>query len=234
MCRCWKLGEHVIAKCGSELKFINLETSDQQKSFNLTLGPSVWLQSCYLTGVEGILQLFLIDDEKMRIFIITWNMEVNREHSLYQTRFKPGIHPENLILQSYGSATHKNFNFILEDGVIVNLDGNLPCQFFDKENEVDLVPRGFLKETIAGQKKISNCRQIYLDIKRNGQLQHFVSLMDLVYWERFETDKAAHELAKGKVTSFSPASRFPNQLSVFHHYATDLMVLSAFTNAFEN
>lgn len=58
--------------------------------------------------------------------------------------------------------------------------------------------------------------------------------MDLVYWERFEIDRAAHELGKGKVTSFSPVSRFPNQLSVFHHYATDLVVLSAFSNAFQN
>lgn len=103
------------------------------------------MQACYLTGVEGILQLFLIDDEKMRIFIITWNMEVNREHSMYQTRFKPGVFPENLILQSFGSANHKNYNFILEDGAIVNLSANMPCQFFDKENEVDLVPRGNLK-----------------------------------------------------------------------------------------
>ena len=81
----------------------------------------------------------------MRLSMITWNMELNREHSMYQTRFKPGVFPENLILQSCGNDNHKNYNFILEDGAIVDLFANLPCQFFDKENEVDLVPRGQLK-----------------------------------------------------------------------------------------
>lgn len=138
------------------------------------------------------------------------------------------------MLHSYGTGSHKNFNFFLEDGVIVNLSSNLPCQFFDKENEADLLPRGLIRDKIAGQKKISDCRQVYLDVMRNGHLQHFISLMDLIYFERFENDRASHELAKGKVTSFSPVSRFPEQMSVFHHYATDFMVLNAFSNAFLN
>jgi hypothetical protein len=221
LCLVWKVGEHLIAKCGSELKFINLEQGTDEKLFNLTLGPNIWVEACYATGVEGILQLFLIDDEKQRLFVVTWNMEVNREHSMYQTRMKPGVFPENLMLHSYGTNSHKNFNFFLEDGVIINLSSNLPCQFFDKENEADLLPRGLIRDRIAGQKKISDCRQVYLDIMRNGHLQHFISLMDLIYFERFETDRASHELAKGKVTSFSPVSRFPEQMSVFHHYATD-------------
>jgi hypothetical protein len=54
-------------------------------------------------------------------------MELNREHTLFQTRYKSGQMPENLILSSYSSGKgQKQFNLCLEDGCIINLENNLP------------------------------------------------------------------------------------------------------------
>jgi hypothetical protein len=96
-----------------------------------------------------------------------------------------------------------------------------------------LVPHGALKHTVAGQKKISEDRQSYLDLLCPGRIQQFISLFDLTYWERFQTDKTRHELSKGKVTSFAPIARFPRGISIFHYYATNLQVIKTFENALE-
>jgi hypothetical protein len=160
-------------------------------------------------------------------------MALNREHSLYQTRYKEGQFPENLILSCYGSADKMNFNFCLEDGCIIDLDNNVPIQFFDKETEGDLIPHGALKSTVAGQKKISEDRQAYLDLLHPGRVQLFVSTLDLIYWERYQTDKTNHEIFRGKVSSFGPISRFPKGISVFHYYATNQQFLNTFANAYE-
>ena len=58
-------------------------------------------------------------------------------------------------------------------------------QFFDVETEGDLVPHGALKNTVTGQKKISEDKQMYLDLMHPGRVQHFISLTDLLYWERY-------------------------------------------------
>lgn len=61
----------------------------------------------------------------------------------------------------------------------------------------------------------------YLDLLVPGRIQHFISLTDLLYWERFQKEKTTHELYKGKVTTFSPIARFPKGISIFHYYATN-------------
>ena len=140
--------------------------------------------------------------------------------------------PENLILSSYSSGKgQKQFNFCLDDGCIINLENNLPVQFFDAENEGDLVPHGPLKNTVSGQKKISEDMMMYLDLLHPGRVQHFISLIDLLYWERYQTDKTQHELTRGKVTTFSPVSRFPEGKSIFHLFATNEKILDTFRKA---
>lgn len=65
------------------------------------------------------------------------------------------------------------------------MENNLPIQFFDIETEGDLVPHGALKHTVPGQKKVNEDKSKYLDLLVPGRIQHFISYMDLVYWDRF-------------------------------------------------
>lgn len=60
-----------------------------------------------------------------------------------------------------------------------------------------------------------------------------MSLSDIVYWERYQTSKTSHELFKNKVSTFSPISRFPNGISIFHFYATNLQLINTFANVYE-
>lgn len=131
MHKAWRLGNYVIAKCGSDVKYMNVNDK-VEKDFAFELGPKVWLQNVYLTGVEGIVQFYAINDEQRHVYVISWNMELNREHTLFQTSYKAGQMPENLILSSYSSGKgNKQFNCLLEEGCIINLENNLPIQFFD-------------------------------------------------------------------------------------------------------
>jgi len=66
-----------------------------------------------------------------------------------------------------------------------------------------------------------------------GRVQMFMSLSDLIYWERFQIDKQNHELTRGKVSTFAPISRFPKGISLFHKYATTHQVIKTFANAYE-
>ena len=38
----------------------------------------------------------------------------------------------------------QNFNYFLDNGAIINLDNNLPVQFFDPESEKNTMPTGQL------------------------------------------------------------------------------------------
>jgi len=49
--------------------------------------------------VENLVQLVVFDDYTKRVYLITWNLEFNREHSLYQTTYSPEVFPENLIIR---------------------------------------------------------------------------------------------------------------------------------------
>ena len=42
--------------------------------------------------------------------------------------------------------------------------------------------------------------------------------------------KDSHELSRGKLTNIAPVARFPNGISVFHVFATNVKVLEAISN----
>ena len=174
--------------------------------------------------------MVIIDDNNNRIFIITWNLKQNREHSLFQTTYAPEIFPENLIMKGQACQKQQNFNYFLDNGAIINLDNNLPVQFFDPESEKNTMPTGQLSG-IEGMQRISNDRSRYLDITSPGRVYHFISYTDLLYWERFQHLKEKHEIYQGDLSTFSPIVCFPNGISVFHHFATDMKVLNALQEA---
>ena len=49
-----------------------------------------------------------------------------------------------------------NFNHIIEKGVIMGLESNVPIQFFDVDSEGDLQPNGFknYQSMLSGQRRI--------------------------------------------------------------------------------
>jgi hypothetical protein len=69
-----------VAKCGSEIKFIERTKSvlglhsTNAINFDINPGAEVWIENIYSTGVEDLIQLFIIDDMNRRLFIITWNL----------------------------------------------------------------------------------------------------------------------------------------------------------------
>ena len=125
----------------------------------------------------------------------------------------------------------QDFNYFMDNGAIINLDTNLPIQFFDVENEADTMPTGPLHNQVEGMKRVSTDRSRYLDITKPGRVHHFISLVDLMYWERFQLLKEKHEISKGVLSSFSPIARFPAGISVFHNFATNIKVLNAVEDA---
>ena len=51
------------------------------KTFNIELGNDVWCQEIYPTGIDDLVQIYLINDKNKQIFVVTWNLMLNREHS---------------------------------------------------------------------------------------------------------------------------------------------------------
>lgn len=43
--------------------------------------------------------MFVIDDAASRAYVITWNLQSNREHSIYETTYAADVFPENLIMK---------------------------------------------------------------------------------------------------------------------------------------
>ena len=84
--RAWVFDNFIVAKCGSEIKFIHRETSilgmhaTNSINFDINPGAEVWIENVYSTGVEDLIQLFIIDDANRRLFVVTWNLQSNREH----------------------------------------------------------------------------------------------------------------------------------------------------------
>ena len=76
----WVFTNHIIFKCGSELKYIDVnETgllggSPTPKDFRINFGSEVWIADIYSTGVDDLVQIFVINDILKRHFIITWNL----------------------------------------------------------------------------------------------------------------------------------------------------------------
>lgn len=189
--RAWVFDNFIVAKSGSEIKYIPREESviggyaTQSIKFEVTPGAEVWVENVFSTGVEDLIQLFIIDDVNLRLFIITWNLKSNREHTLFQSSYAEDIFPENLIMKGTSYLKQQDFNYFLDNGAIINLDTNLPVQFFDMENESDVMPKGPLTGQVEGMKRVSMDRSRYLDLTAPGRVHHFISFIDLIYWERF-------------------------------------------------
>ena len=88
-------------------------------------------------------------------------------------------------MKGLAQLKQQDFNYFLDNGAIINLDNNLPVQFFDPENEKNTMPKGLLTGQIEGMKRLSSDRSRYLDITAPGRIHHFISFADLLYWERF-------------------------------------------------
>jgi hypothetical protein len=110
--------------------------------FAITPGAEVWIENVISTGVNDLIQLFVIDDVNRRLFVVTWNLQYNREHSLFQSTYAEDVFPENLIMRGKAHNKTQDFNYFLDNGAVMNLDTNLPVQFFDIENEADTMPKG--------------------------------------------------------------------------------------------
>lgn len=67
------------------------------------------------------MQILLIKDSHRQVFLITWNLQLNKEHSLYQTDVDEGIYGENVVLR--GNSLHKeiDFNYFLDKNTIVDM-----------------------------------------------------------------------------------------------------------------
>jgi len=94
--------------------------------FNVAPEAEVWIENIFATGIEDLIQIFIIDDLNHRLFILTWNLQYNREHSLFQSEFGPEIFPENLIMKGHSYLKQSNFNYFMDGYAIVNLETNLP------------------------------------------------------------------------------------------------------------
>ena len=128
--------------------------------------------------------------------MLTWNLEQNREHSLYQSTFVPKVFPENLFMRGLAYTKQQEFNYIIDHNAIINLENNMPVQFFDMENEVEAIPFGSLGNVsaVGGMKRICTDNSRYLDMTKPGRIHHFLSFTDLLYWERYQYLKDKHEI----------------------------------------
>jgi len=43
-------------------------------NFAVDPGAEVWIENIFSTGIEDLIQLFILDDVARRIYIITWNL----------------------------------------------------------------------------------------------------------------------------------------------------------------
>jgi hypothetical protein len=79
----WVFKNYIIVKCGCELKYIAIQRNESGEiteynakpvNFNIDFGKEVWIQHIYSTGIEDLVQIFVIDDAAKRHYVITWNL----------------------------------------------------------------------------------------------------------------------------------------------------------------
>jgi len=147
--RAWVRNKYLLVKCGHQVSYIDrsqnsLLMSPPVQKINFNLGPDVWIDGIYATYYEDLVQFVVIDDANKRLYLITWNLDHNREHSIYETTVPENVQPENMYLRGLSFDDSKNFNLVLSDGGVTSLENNIPCQFFDPTNDAFNVPRGFV------------------------------------------------------------------------------------------
>lgn len=127
------------------------------------------------------MQILLIRDSKRQVFLITWDLQLNREHSLYQTDFEEGIFGENLVLRGNSLRKELDFSYFLDKNTVVDMHDNLPVQFFDMIDDPLIQPRQVLINQVEGMRRVTSDRAKYLDIIKPGRVHHFTSLTDILY-----------------------------------------------------
>ena len=74
----WLFTNYIVVKSGTELQFQKRNGSGffkaKPKKFNLDLGTEVWVQDIFATGIDDLIQIFLINDITRRLFVVTWNL----------------------------------------------------------------------------------------------------------------------------------------------------------------
>ena len=78
-----------------------------------------------------------------------------------------------------------DFNFFLDNRALVNMESNLPVQFFDLQDDTNVLPRGLITNHVDGMRRIASDRSRYLDIVKPGRVHHFNSYSNLLYWKRY-------------------------------------------------
>lgn len=119
--RAWVFDHFIVVRSGNQLKYCPRKEPPlfggfvtESQDFALELGPEIWIQDFYQTGVMDLIQLLVLDDVNQRLFIITWNLTNNREHSLFQSTYREDVFPENCILHGWGQEKAQDFNFYID------------------------------------------------------------------------------------------------------------------------
>ena len=102
------VGPYLIMKSGIEIKYKKVQTTykneqlpDYPSRIKMNLDNELWIQEVMSTGVTDLVQFILIDDNEHQLFIVTWNLVKNREHSMYQGNYTKSQMPINLITRSF-------------------------------------------------------------------------------------------------------------------------------------
>jgi len=82
--------------------------------------------------------------------------------------------------------------------------------------------------------RISSDLQLFLGTNQPGRQFSFISLSELLYWERFRSLKTKHELYSGHVIYASPLLRAPNGVSVFSQYLSNPKVIRTLCDVLKN
>ena len=141
---------------------------------------------------------------------------------------------ENLLIR--GIAHHRvlDFNYFIDKRTIFDMQNNLPVQFFDLVDDPNVLPRSVIVGQVEGMKRITSNRSLYLDLIKPGRVHHFHSATDLLYLQRYIEQKENHEISvKRTITDFSPLVRLYDGSSIFHHFAADIELLQAVTDAYK-
>ena len=100
----------------------------------------------------------MINDVSRHFFLITWNLKLNREHSLYQTDFDEGSFAENLVVRGIALHNVLDFNYLIDKRTILDMQDNLPVQFFDMIDDPNVVPKSVIVGQVEGMRRISSNR----------------------------------------------------------------------------
>lgn len=72
------------------------------------------------------MQLLVINDAKNLVFVITWDLEKNKEYTQYQTDFDKGAFAENMLIRSNSFLKELDFNYFLDKRTILDMQNNIP------------------------------------------------------------------------------------------------------------